>query len=200
MAGPILGAILAGGLARRMGGGDKCLLPVGGRPILTRIIECLAPQCDRLVLNANGDPSRFAGFGLPVVADGIAGHAGPLAGLLAVMEAGGVGDTDGSLVLTVPGDTPFLPADLVARLRAALIAEQAQVACASSGGRLHPTVGLWPVPLRDELRLALAEGERSIGRFARRHRLAVVEWSEEPDPFLNVNEAGDLAAAQGREG
>lgn len=199
MAGPILGAILAGGLARRMGGGDKCLLPVGGRPILTRIIECLAPQCDRLVLNANGDPSRFAGFGLPVVADGIAGHAGPLAGLLAVMEAGGVGDTDELEVLTVPGDTPFLPPDLVARLRAARGADGA-IACASSAGRFHPTVGLWPLSVRDDLRRALAEGERAIGRFARRHPLAVVEWSEEPDPFLNVNEAGDLAAAQGREG
>ena len=192
----LTGAVLAGGLARRMGGGDKCLLAVGGRPILAHIAERLSPQCDALVLNANGDPTRFATFGLPVVADDIPGFAGPLAGLLAAMDWARARGWSTDL-LTVPGDTPFLPRDLFSRLIAAREAEGATIACASSHGRMHPTVGLWPLSLREDLRTALGEGERSIGRFARRYPLAVVEWSEEPDPFLNVNDPGDLAMAEG---
>jgi molybdopterin-guanine dinucleotide biosynthesis protein A len=179
-----------------MGGGDKCLLPVRGRPILAHILERLTPQCDGLVLNANGDPARFSAFGLPVVADDVPGFAGPLAGLLAAMDWASEKSTATDL-LAVPGDTPFLPADLATRLIAARDAAGATIVCASSHRRLHPTVGLWHLSLRAELEHALAEGERSIGRFARRLPLVIAEWDEEPDPFLNVNEPGDLEAAEG---
>lgn len=191
----VVGVILAGGLARRMGGGDKCLLPVRGRPILAHILERLAPQCDGLVLNANGDPARFSAFDLPVVADDVPGFAGPLAGLLAAMEWAGTAD----VLLTVPGDTPLLPHDLAERLASARDAAGATIACASSRERMHPTIGLWPLSLREDLRGALAEGERSIGRFARRYPLAIAEWDGEPDPFINVNEPGDLALAEAQQ-
>lgn len=193
--GPVVGAILAGGLARRMGGGDKCLQTVAGRPILAHILARLAPQCGTLLLNANGDPDRFAAFALPVVPDGRTGFAGPLAGLLAILDHVAAAHPPGATVLTVPGDTPFLPRDLLARLAAARQAEGATVACAASGGRRHPTVALWPLALREDLGAALAAGERSIGRFAARHPLAVAEWPSPPDPFLNVNTPADLVLA-----
>ena len=191
-----IAAILAGGLARRIGGGDKCLLPLAGRPILAHIAQRLAPQCPHLILNANGDPARFAGFGLPVVQDGMPEHPGPLAGLLAVLDHVAEHHAGAELVLTVPGDTPFLPLDLVERLRS--VREGATIACAASGGRTHPTVALWPVALRENLRGALATGERAIGRFAARYPVAVAEWPSGPDPFLNVNDAADLVAAECR--
>lgn len=193
---PVIGAIIAGGQARRMGGGDKCLLPVRGRPILAHIVERLRPQCGYLLLNANGDPDRFAAFGLPVVADAIPDFAGPLAGLLAVLDHVAQAHPRATDILTVPGDTPFLPGDLVARLRAAGAKDGARIACAASAGRRHPTVALWPLALRKDLRRALAEGERAIGRFASAHGLAEAEWPATPDPFLNVNAPADLASAE----
>lgn len=198
MAPPILGVILAGGLARRMGGGDKPLLQLGGRSLLDRVAERLGPQCEAgLILSANGHPARFSRFPGPVVADTVPGHAGPLAGILAGMEM--AADIDRSLthVVSAPGDAPFLPRDLVARLHAA-IGDGHPIAHAASGGRGHYTVALWPVALRRELRAALLREDRAVHRFIAAHGAATVEWPSEPvDPFLNINTPEDLAAAEG---
>jgi len=186
----VAGVILAGGLATRMGGGDKPLLRLHGRPLLAQVIDRLAPQVTALALNANGDPARFAGFGLPVLADPVPGHPGPLAGVLAGMDwAAGEGF---ARVLSVAGDTPFLPADLVARLAAV------PFGVAASLGRQHPVVALWPVTLRGALREALARGQHKVGRFAADHGAEAVDFPAPPDPFLNINTPEDLARAEGR--
>jgi len=195
LAAPILGLILAGGLGRRMGGVDKPLLELGGRTLLERVVERLGPQCGAgLVLSANGDPARFAGFPGSVLPDTVPGLPGPLAGLLAGLDHAAHHPVV-THVLSVPGDAPFLPGDLAARLGSAL--KGAPIALAASGGREHYTVALWPVGLRDDLRRALCErDERRVGAFIARHGAAVVEWPVETvDPFLNVNTPGDLAAA-----
>lgn len=194
----IVGAILAGGRAHRMGGGDKGLLALGGRAILDRVIGCVRPQVARLVLNANGDPARFAAFGLPVVPDLAAGDFGPLVGVLSGMEWAAAHEPACPWIATVPSDTPFLPDDLVARLRAALDKQGARLASVASAGRTHPVVGLWPVALRGELRHALIEeGLRKVDAFTARYPLATVEFAAAPvDPFLNVNTAEDLARAE----
>jgi len=189
--------VLAGGLARRLGGGDKPLRLLGGRTILEHVIGRIGPQVGRIVINANGDPARFAAFGLPVVADTLADNPGPLAGVLAgmrwaVAHAPEVGD-----IVTVPGDTPFLPDDLVARLYAARIAAGVPIACAASGGRVHPVVGIWPVWLADALQRGLEAGERKIQVFTAARGVAEVAFSAEPfDPFFNINSPGDLEAAE----
>ncbi len=192
------GVVLAGGLARRMGGGDKPLVEIGGRTILARVIACLEPQCECLAINANGDPRRFASFGLPVVADGVQGHPGPLAGILAALDWAAANRPNAAWILSAPGDCPFLPRDLVARLSQALIAENAEIAVAASNGQSHPVVGLWRVASRDALRQALiAEGLRRVGQWTARFRLATVSWPAEPfDPFFNVNTVDDLAEAE----
>ena len=146
-----LGALLAGGLARRMGGGDKPMKTIGGRTILERMIARLKPQCDGLILNANGDPTRFASLGLPVVADTVEGFVGPLAGILAALDWAATHRPDVEWVLSAATDCPFLPRDLVARLQQARIKEDAQLAVAASGDQTHPVVGLWNVTLRGEL-------------------------------------------------
>lgn len=194
---PTIGAILAGGLARRLGGGDKALQLVGGRTVLARLIERLSPQVARLILNANQDPARFAPFGLPVVPDGLPGHPGPLAGVLAALDWAAAHGAGAEWVVTVPGDCPFIPLDLAARLHAARAREGAQLAAAASGGRTHPVIGLWPVALQAELRHALvAEDTRKIDAFTGRYRHATVSWPAAPvDPFFNVNTPGDLAEA-----
>ena len=186
--------ILAGGLARRMGGGDKCRQVVGGRSILARTIGCVGPQVDRMAINANGDPARFQDTGLLVLPDTVAGHPGPLAGVLAGLEwAEGEG---ARWLLSVPGDCPFLPGDLAARLHAARSDGGADIACAMSGGRSHPVAALWATRLREGLREALWRGERKVGAFTGRHGVTVAEWpAEEGDPFLNVNSPEDLAWA-----
>jgi molybdopterin-guanine dinucleotide biosynthesis protein A len=191
------GLILAGGLSRRMGGGDKALLPLGGAAMLGRVIRSLAPQCAGLALNANGDPKRFAAFGLPVVADGVAGFAGPLAGVLAGLEWAA---PEFECVVTLAADTPFAPADLVFRLSEARRAAGADVAVASSGGRRHHVVALWPVALAGDLRHALvAEGVRKVETFVDRYKIVEAEWPAAPfDPFFNVNTPEDLAAAEAR--
>jgi molybdopterin-guanine dinucleotide biosynthesis protein A len=193
-----IGVVLAGGLSRRMGGGDKPLLAIGGRAILDRVIERLAPQCDRLVLNANGDPARFSHLGLPVAADGLEDFQGPLAGVLAGLDWTAVHRPDADWVVSVAGDSPFLPRDLVERLHQARDARDSDLAVAESGGRSHPVFGLWRVSLRGELRHALvAEGVRKVSLWAARHRLAVASWPDEPvDPFFNANTPGDLAEAE----
>lgn len=197
MAPPVLGLILAGGQARRMGGGDKPLLPLGGRSLLERVAERLGPQCEAgLILSANGNPARFARFPGPVVADTVPGFTGPLAGILAGLETAAEFDRSITHVVSVPGDAPFLPRDLVLRLHAAL-ADDTPIAHATSGGRGHYAVALWPVTLRRELRAALLREERAIHRFLAEHGAASVEWPSEPlDPFLNINTPEDLAAAE----
>lgn len=195
---PTLGLLLAGGLARRMGGGDKPLRTIAGRTILAHAVERLFPQCESLLINANGDPARFADHGLPVVADSVPDFAGPLAGILAGLDWMARQRPDLAWLVSVAADTPFIPRDLVARLHQARAAGHVPLACAASGGRMHPVIGLWPVSLREELRHALTvEGERKVSRWAARHGCASVEWSAEPvDPFFNANQPEDLVEAE----
>lgn len=195
---PVVGLLLAGGLSRRMGGGDKTLRLLAGRPVLAHVIERIGPQLRRLCLNANGDPARFASFGLPVVPDSIEGFAGPLAGVLAGLDWAAGNAPDCPWVVSVPTDAPFLPRDLVARLLAPCARGEADMACATSAGQAHPVVGLWPVALRAELRHALAEEQiRKVDLWTARYRLAPVEFSAEPvDPFFNANRPEDLAEAE----
>ena len=193
-----LGVLLAGGLARRMGGGDKPMKTIGGRTILERLIARLAPQCDGLILNANGDPARFAAFGLPVIADTVEGFAGPLAGILTALDWAAAYRPDVEWVLSAATDCPFLPRDLVARLQHARISEGAQLAVAASGEQIHPVIGLWSVALRGELRHALVvEDMRKIDRWTARYKLATVTWPDKPiDPFFNANTIEDVAEAE----
>ena len=195
---PTLGLILAGGLARRMGGGDKPLTKIGGVTILSRVLQRLEPQCAGLILNANGDPARFADTGLPVIADDVPGFAGPLAGILVGLDWAALHAPDVTTVASVPGDCPFLPRDLVARLQRARADAGRPPACARSGEWRHPVVGLWPVALRDDLRQALTkDGLRKIELWTARHGVALADWPAEPvDPFFNVNTPEDAAAAE----
>ena len=194
----IPGVLLAGGLARRMGGGDKPMRTIGGRTILQRVIARLAPQCDGLILNANGDPARFAAFGLPVIPDSVADFPGPLAGILAGLDWAAQHRPDVQWILSAAADCPFLPRDLVARLCEALVKENAELAVAASDGQSHPVIGLWRVALRDELRHALTvEDVRKIDRWTARYRLATVTWTTTPlDPFFNANTVEDVAEAE----
>jgi molybdenum cofactor guanylyltransferase len=190
--------LLAGGLARRMGGGDKPMRQIGGRTILERVIARLKPQCDGLVLNANGDPTRFASFGLPVIPDTIENFPGPLAGILAGLDWAAANRPDAAWILSAAADCPFLPRDLVARLHRARMENDAQLAVAASGGQSHPVIGLWSVALRDQLRHALVvEDIRKIDRWTARYPLATVTWPTEPlDPFFNANTLDDIAEAE----
>jgi len=190
--------VLAGGLGRRMGGGDKPMREIGGRAILDHVIERLEPQCDGLLLNANGDPARFARFRLPVIADTVEGYPGPLAGILAALEWTAANRPGVQWVVSAAGDCPFLPRDLVTRLQEARLADDADLAVAASGGQVHPVIGLWKVALRDELRHALVDEDlRKIDRWTARYRLATVSWPHEPvDPFFNANTLDDLAEAE----
>jgi molybdopterin-guanine dinucleotide biosynthesis protein A len=195
---PTPGVLLAGGLARRMGGGDKPMRTIGGRTILDRVIARLAPQCGGLILNANGDPARFAAFGLPVIADTVQDFPGPLAGILAALDWTAANRADAAWILSAAADCPFLPRDLVARLQQARIEQGAQLAVAASAGQTHPVIGLWSVALREELRHALVkEDVRKIDRWTARYRLATVTWRTEPlDPFFNANTMEDIAEAE----
>ena len=189
---PLPAVILAGGRASRMGGGDKVLLMLDGKPLLAHLLDRLRPQAGPIAISANGDPARFAAFGLPVLPDPVADQPGPLAGILAGMDwAAGLG---APAVISAAGDTPFPPRDLVANLRAA--GDLALAADRDAGGelRLHPTFGLWPVSLRDELRAALQAGQRRIRRFAADHGYASALFGGS-DPFFNINRPEDLAMA-----
>ncbi len=195
---PTQGVLLAGGLARRMGGGDKPMRTIGGRTILERVIARLAPQCSGLILNANGDPARFVAFGLQVVPDEVPGFPGPLAGILAALDWTATNRPGVEWVLSAAGDCPFLPRDLVARLHEERIAANAELAVAASGDQSHPVIGLWRVSLRNELRHALVvEDLRKIDRWTARYPLATVTWPAEPlDPFFNANTVEDIADAE----
>lgn len=194
----VIGLLLAGGLGRRMGGVDKPLQLLGGRPLLDHSIDRLKPQVARLVINANGDPFRFAHFGLPVVADSVAGFAGPLAGILAGLEWAAAHAPECGWLASFATDAPFVPTDLVAGLVAAVDREGADIGCAMSGGRTHPVFGLWPVRLAGELRHALVEEDmRKIDRWTARYRVAYAKWPAEPlDPFFNVNTLQELGVAE----
>jgi molybdenum cofactor guanylyltransferase len=194
----VAGVLLAGGLSRRMGGGDKTLRPLAGRPILEHVLERVRPQVTALVVNANGDPARFAGFGLPVAADVLPDHPGPLAGVLTGLDWAAEHAPGAEWMASFATDAPFLPADLVERLLAAVRREGADMACAASGGRNHPVFGLWPVRLRGELRRAMTEeGIRKVDAWTGRYRLAVADWPAEPvDPFFNANRPDDIAEAE----
>ena len=195
---PTLGLVLAGGLARRMGGGDKARIRIGGATILERVLSCLAPQCNRVIINANGDPARFADTGLDVVADDVPDFAGPLAGILAGLDWAARHASDSKWLASVPGDCPFLPRNLVARLHEARIKAGTPLACARSGEWRHPVVGLWPVALRGDLRKALVDEHlHKIELWTTRHGIAIADWPAEPiDPFFNVNTPQDAARAE----
>ncbi|MBC7906611.1 MAG: molybdenum cofactor guanylyltransferase MobA [Rhodospirillaceae bacterium] len=188
----ISGVILAGGLARRMGGGDKPLITVDGQTLLERTMERLAPQVGKLLLNANGDPARFAAYGLDIRADVIDGYGGPLVGILTALEW--AKDLGVEWVASAAADTPLFPADLVACLLAAVKAEGADMAMAVSGGHSHPVFALWPVRLTAELRRAVVEHDiRKIEAFTDHFKVARVEWAQTPyDPFFNVNAPEDV--------
>ncbi len=203
----VAGVLMAGGQSRRMGGGDKCLRTLAGKPILAHAIDRVRPQVGPLVLNANGDPARFAAFGLPVVADAVGDFAGPLAGVLTGLEWAAdrdpESDSPGAWLASFATDAPFLPADLVARLLAAVVAGGADLACAASQGRDHPVFGLWPLRLRHDLRQAMVgEGIRKVDLWTARFKLVSVDFPlvETPagplDPFFNANRPEDLAEAE----
>ncbi len=190
--------LLAGGTARRMGGGDKSLLPLGGRPILAHVVERLQPQVSALALNANGDPARFAGWALPVIPDAIAGYPGPLAGIHAGMVWTRETLPHMLEILSAPTDLPFLPIDLAECLHAARLAGGADIVIAASGGRTHPAIALWPVALAEALHHGVVhEGLRKVTDFQGRYRVVTVDFPlTDVDPFFNVNTPEDLEQAQ----
>lgn len=189
-----LGVILAGGQSTRMGGGDKGLLPLGSGTILGHVIDRLSPQVARLALNANGDPARFESFGLPVLADSVEGFAGPLAGVLAGLDW--AAEQGASHIVTAAADTPFFPADLVPRLLLAAEESGHPIALAKTENGRHPTFGLWPVALRDDLRRALRDGIRKVVQWTDAHGTATAVFpTDRFDPFFNVNTPEDLATA-----
>ena len=194
----VAGILLAGGLSRRMGGGDKALKTLGGKPILDRVIERVRPQVTALALNANGDPARFAHYGLPVVPDSVAGFPGPLAGILAGLDWAAEHAKACSHVASFATDAPFLPRDLVDCLVETLRREPVDLVCAASHGRPHPVFGLWPVRLREDLRRAITvEGVRKVDAWTDRFRLTEVDFPGDPiDPFFNANAPEDLAEAE----
>ncbi len=198
----IVGVLLAGGRSRRMGGGDKCLLELAGRPLLSHAIDRLRPQVSTVILNANGDPARFSRFGLPVAADPVEGFAGPLAGVLAGFEWTRANRSNARWVATAATDTPFFPDDLVARLLAATDGVYPAISLALSGERTHPVFGLWPTALREDLRDALESGTRKVLDWTDRHKTVTAPFAPVQiagrtlDPFFNANRPDDLSEAE----
>jgi molybdopterin-guanine dinucleotide biosynthesis protein A len=194
----VVGVLLAGGQSRRMGGGDKGLLQLAGRPMLAHVIDRLGPQVGRMIINANGDPARFAAFRLPVVADTVGGFAGPLAGILAGMRWSAVHVPGARWIVTAAGDAPLLPSDLVGSLIAAVGDRPQAIALAQSAGELHPVIGLWPVALADDLEQALRQGVRKVLDWTDRHGTVPVAFAPTPiggldvDPFFNANTPQEL--------
>lgn len=197
---PVL--ILAGGLGRRidapaLGAPEKPLVPLAGRPLIAHVIDRIRPQAGQILINANAPAGTYEGFGLPVLPDTIAGHPGPLAGVLAGLEHLARSEPASSLI-TVPADTPFLPDDLIARLTQRHL-ETGTVVCAASGGQRHPVIALWPVTVRAALRQSLEAGRLKVGLFLDGLNAVTVAWEGHPDdPFFNVNTPEDLAIAEKR--
>jgi molybdopterin-guanine dinucleotide biosynthesis protein A len=194
---PTLGVILAGGLSRRMGGDDKVLLAFEGLTLLEHVAQRLASQCEGVLLNANRNLSRFETMPFPIVPDSIAGHLGPLAGILTALDWTAAHRPGIEWVVSVPGDTPFIPQDLIRKLHEARRRSERPLACASSGSQVHFAVGLWPVSLRHDLRQAVLEnGMRRVGDWARLHGYAEASWPIDlADPFFNINTPDDLVEA-----
>ena len=196
--GPVVGVLLAGGLARRMGGGDKCLRQLGGHSLLDILIERTQDQVSQLIINANGDPKRFEAQGLQIVPDVIDGFQGPLAGVLTGLEWAVSHVPEAQWVVSFATDAPFIPLDMVERLFQSVEDDGADMACAMTNGRTHPVFALWPVRLKEDLRCAMVGEEiRKIDLWTGRYNIAHVEFSIEPlDPFFNVNRPDDLAHAE----
>lgn len=190
---PVTAVILAGGRATRMGGQDKGLVELAGRPMIAHVLAALAPQVDRLIINANRNLERYAAFGWPVVTDEDSGFLGPLAGLAAGLRA-----AQTPLVLTAPCDSPLVATDLVARLYSALEDEDAEIAVPFDGERLQPVFALVRRELGDSLAAYLGGGDRKIDRWFVQHRLARVDFSDRPDTFVNVNDPDERAAVETR--
>jgi molybdenum cofactor guanylyltransferase len=195
----VVGVLLAGGLARRMGGGDKCLQELVGKPLLAYSVDVAKTQVGPLIINAAGDPARFASFNLPVVADVIDGFAGPLAGVLTGMEWAKENQPETEWIVTFPTDAPFFPDDLVQRLMDEVEKSGAQMACARSNDRTHPVFALWPVRLAADLRRAMVEEDmRKMDGWTAHYNIAHVDWPHTPhDPFFNINRPEDLERAEG---
>ena len=193
-----VGVLLAGGLARRMGGGDKPLRTLGGKPILDHVVARARPQVHDLLLNVNGDPARFAAYGLPTAVDVIDGHAGPLAGVLTGMEWARKAHPGAKWLASFATDAPFFPETLVQGLHRAVDAQGAEIACAQSGDRTHPVFALWPVSLADDLRAAMTQEDmRKIDAWTARYRIVHVDFPTDPfDPFFNINKPENLAEAE----
>jgi len=199
----VVGVVLAGGQSRRMGGGDKALMELGGRPLVAHAIERLTPQAGTVIINANRDRTDFAGFSRPVVADTIEGFAGPLAGVLAGMLWARDQAPNARWVATVAADTPFFPDDLIARCVAGAGHMEDMIALARSGDKMHPVFGLWPIALADDLAEWLRTPEnRKVLAWVERHQLVEITFpgfklaGEMLDPFFNVNTTDDLDVAQ----
>ncbi len=196
--GPIVGVLLAGGLARRMGGGDKPMKELGGKPILEHVIDRVKPQVHQLILNANGDPDRFAKYKLPVVPDVIDGNQGPLAGILTAMDWAAENLPSANFVVSFATDAPFVPRDIVMRLLEPVVEGRAPLSCPITGERTHPVFGVWPIARRDELRAAMIEdGMRKIDAWTDLIGIEHVPFDVDPvDPFFNVNRPENLDEAE----
>ena len=198
----VIGIVLAGGKSSRMGGGDKALVPLGGRPLLAHVIERLRPQVTEIVLNANDDPGRFGAFGLPLAPDRLDGQLGPLAGIHAGLAWAEANRPESRFVITVAADTPFFPADLVSRLCAATDKANPTLVVARSEGGVHPVFGLWPVSLAPHLEDSLNRGARKALDFVTAHQAKEVTFppveigGRAVDPFFNINRPEDLAEAE----
>jgi molybdopterin-guanine dinucleotide biosynthesis protein A len=196
------GVLLAGGQSRRMGGGDKCLRDLGGKSMLAHVVDRFAPQVGNLVINANGDPARFGAFGFPVVADVVGGYAGPLAGVLSGMRWSAENAAGSGAIVTVSTDAPFLPLDLTEKLQSAVADRAGTIALATSGGEIHPVVGLWPVTLADDLAQHLEQGIRKVLDWTDRHSCVAVDFpflrfhGRMIDPFFNANTPDELDEAR----
>ncbi len=197
----VVGVILAGGLSRRMGGGDKALRALNGKHLIGHVIERLRGQAAPIAINANGDPSRFSVFELPVIPDATSDFVGPLAGVLAGMRWAAEAAPEARVIVTAACDSPFFPTDLVQKLLAANGLYPC-IALAASGGKAHPVFGLWPIALTDDLALSLDRGTRKVRHWTERHPNAIVEFAFEDfggkavDPFFNANTPEELAEAE----
>lgn len=197
----VAGVVLAGGKSSRMGGGDKCFALLAGKPVLAHVIARLEPQVAALAINANVEPARFASFGLPIIADRVKGHAGPLAGLHAALAWATERGANISHVVTVACDTPFLPDDLVERFLAALKETGRECCVARSAEGVHPVIGLWPIGIAGKLEAALDRGQRKASAWAEQQGAVEVFFPPTQiggraiDPFFNINRPENLAEA-----
>lgn len=184
----ITGVILAGGEARRMGGGDKGLVELRGKPLVEHALAALSPQVNTVIINANRNRERYAAYGHPVIADSRQGFQGPLAGMLSCIEAAGT-----EFIVSVPCDSPLLPDDLVARLFRQLSEEEADISVAHNGDRMQPVFTLMPTSLASSMQAFLDGGGRKIDRWFEQHKLAVTDFSDKPECFRNINNPAELA-------